>query len=145
MRLVDSRRLTGPNLAWDRPGALLDVAFSDDAVVSFWREELVAIRTMVGLPDMGIIVKPRAEGAWLVTGGPVDQLYGLIEASERAWERAVERVKGNDLTPFDPSELLRALREEANPALIALQSEASRRGVTFFWDDDEVLPRHGDR
>lgn len=138
MQLVDSRRLTGPNLAWDRPGALLDVAFSDDSVVNLWKEEFVAIRSALGLPDMGITVKRRAEGAWLVAGGPVDQLYGLIDASEQAWERAVERVKGGSPDPFNPAELMQSLKEEANPALVALQDEATVRGITFLWDDDYV-------
>ena len=30
MRCLDSRRLTGPNLLWNRPGAVIDVVFEED-------------------------------------------------------------------------------------------------------------------
>jgi hypothetical protein len=29
MKCLDSRRLTGPNIIWDRPGAVIDVQFDD--------------------------------------------------------------------------------------------------------------------
>ena len=41
MKLLDSRRLTGPNLLWDREGAVLDVSLSPaeaEAAVESWRE-----------------------------------------------------------------------------------------------------------
>jgi hypothetical protein len=39
IELLDSRRLTGPNLFWDWPGAILDIAIDDipaDLVISAW-------------------------------------------------------------------------------------------------------------
>ena len=138
MKLIDSRRLTGPNLVWENPGALLDVAFENAGVVDLWKEEITALRSALSLPDMGLAVLPRAEGAWLLIGGPIDQLYGLIEASELAWERAVERFSGNAVGDPDLSAALTQLDEERLPALIVLEAEAARRQVTFFWDDDDV-------
>ncbi len=138
IKLVDSRRLTGPNLVWDHPGALLDVAFTDAGVVDLWKKEIIAIRSALSLPDMGLVVLRRAEGAWLVVGGPVDQLYGLIEASELAWERAVKRSSGETIGDPDLSAVLSELDDERSSALITLQIEAARRSVTFFWDDDDV-------
>jgi len=138
VELIDSRRLTGPNLVWDQPGALLEVAFQDASVVQFWQEEIIDLRSRLGLPDAGIMVLPRAEGAWLLVGGPVDSLYGLIEASELAWNRAVERFSGANPGEPDISAALSELSDEQNPAVVALQNAAASRGVTFFWDDDEV-------
>ncbi len=138
MKLVDSRRLTGPNLVWTHPGALLDVAFEDAGVVDLWKEEITALRSALSLPDMGLEVLPRAEGAWLLVGGPVDQLYGLIEASELAWTRAVKRFSGDTVGDPDLSAVLTELDDERLPALTLLEAEAARQQVTFFWDDDDV-------
>ena len=42
IKLLDSRRLTGPNLFSDRPGAVLDIAIDDipaERVISAWSRE----------------------------------------------------------------------------------------------------------
>ena len=84
MEVLDSRRLTGPNLVWDHPGALLEVTFddADSAVIDRWKREIVVLREAAGLPDYGLEVKTRRGGAWLVVGGPIDQLYGLTDLNE---------------------------------------------------------------
>lgn len=138
MELIDSRRLTGPNLVWDHPGAVLEVSFDDDRVVDLWKEEIVALRAALNLPDMGLKTLRTREGAWLVVGGPIDQLYGLIEASELAWSRATSRYRGEALKPADLDSVLPELSDERNAAVVALEKAASERHVTFLWDDDEV-------
>ena len=136
MEVLDSRRLTGPNLVWDHPGALLEVTFddADSAVIDRWKREIVVLREAAGLPDYGLEVKTRRGGAWLVVGGPIDQLYGLTDLNELAWNRA-SGLTGSELTL---ETILQQLREEANPKLLALQHAAERLNVTFLWDDDEV-------
>jgi len=136
VEVLDSRRLTGPNLVWDHPGALLEVTFADShsAVIDRWKQEIVVLREAAGLPDFGLEVKTRRGGAWLVVGGPIDQLYGLTDLNELAWNRA-SGLEGSELT-FET--ILEQLREEANPKLLALQEAADRHNVTFLWDDDEV-------
>lgn len=136
--LIDSRRLTGPNLVWDRPGALLEVETDSVAVIDHWRAEVVALRDRLGLPDMGVAVKRRSQGAWLVVGGPVDQLYGLIEASELAWRRAIARIEGKDPGEPDLSGVRKELDDERLNAVTRLQAAAEDHGVTFLWDDDFV-------
>lgn len=136
--LIDSRRLTGPNLAWDAPGALLEVETDSDALIHDWRQEIIALRDRLGLPDMGLTIKRRAQGAWLVVGGPVDQLYGLIEASELAWNRAVSRANGEDPGEPDLTGVLKELDDERLDRVTALQAAAKAHGVTFLWDDDFV-------
>jgi len=146
VNLLDSRRLTGPNLVWNHPGALLDVTFQDqDAeVVGRWKHEIVLLIQKVGLGEEEhtqprLSIKRRSKGAWLVVGGRIDQLYGLCDLNEIAWSRAVHYQKeGAALPDSDLTAIRLALDEEANPPLIALQEEASLQGVPFFWDDDEV-------
>ena len=136
--LIDSRRLTGPNLVWDNPGALLEVETNSDAVIDHWRAEVIALRDRLGLPDMGLAIKRRSQGAWLVVGGPVDQLYGLIEASELAWQRAIKQMEGQHPGEQDLSGVQKELDLERLDAVTGLQAAASERGVTFLWDDDHV-------
>jgi len=136
--LIDSRRLTGPNLVWDKPGALLEVETDSDAVIERWRSEVALLRERLGLPDMGLAVKRRSQGAWLVVGGPVDQLYGLIEASELAWQRAIQQVEGHDPGQADLSGVQKELDDEQLDAVTRLQAAAEDHGVTFLWDDDFV-------
>lgn len=136
--LIDSRRLTGPNLVWDAPGALLEVETDSDRLLETWQTEILTLRAELGLPDLGLAVKRRAQGAWLVVGGPIDQLYGLISASELAWKRAVARSQGQDPGEPDLAAIHQELDDERLPALTVLQQEAARRGVTFLWDDDFV-------
>jgi cyanophycin synthetase len=145
VELLDSRRLTGPNLVSASPGALLDVSFlaENDTVVELWRDEIESLLKQEGLPEMDLIVKPRQNGAWLVVSGPIDQLYGLIDLSELAWQRAVGRITNfipekelGEAPPLDLEGILQQLSEELNPPLIALQQAAKSKNVSFFWDDD---------
>ena len=161
MELLDSRRLTGPNLVWSSPGALLEVRFSgkNERVVELWKQHIVLLRNALGLPDMDLAVKRTRPGAWLVVGGPIDQLYGLIDLSELAWQRAVASCGGanggesagasggaaisvsetdEEATELSEASIAASLAEERNPALLALQREAERHNVAFLWDDDLV-------
>ena len=43
MRCLDSRRLTGPNLLWNCPGAVIDVEFdtgNDDMDIQSWQSQV---------------------------------------------------------------------------------------------------------
>ncbi|TDI76020.1 MAG: Mur ligase [Bacteroidetes bacterium] len=151
MELMDSRRLTGPNLVFEGPGALLDVQFdaADSGVVDLWRSEMERLREKLGWSQNQLLVLPRHEGAWLVATGPIDQLYSIIELNELAWARASRTQVSNRDAPavnHDDASILaseltkiKALSvEEENPKLIALQRSAAKHNVTFLWDDDEV-------
>lgn len=149
MELIDSRRLTGPNLVWEKPGALLDVEFEkrEDGVLVFWKEEMRAIQKQLGWSGFPLRIRLRRAGAWLVAAGPVDQLYTVIEASEKAWERAVARQKGDHAGQnLEEVEFFRTMADdEKNPAMMALMRKAAAENTTFLWDDDFVslgLGRH---
>ncbi len=141
MEIQDSRRLTGPNLVQDAPGAVLEVTFSDAdaAVVDGWRDEMHLIFRRLDLCDPELRVKRQQRGAWLVATAGVDQLYAVTEVMEMAWSRAVSIARGISIPESpDISGLMTALEEEANPRLIALARLAEAERVTFLWDDEEV-------
>jgi UDP-N-acetylmuramyl tripeptide synthase len=143
IELVDSRRLTGPNLFWDWPGAVLDIAVSGiplDLVIAAWSEEASRLMEAVGWPADRTCTREFEGGASLVINAPIDVLYAACELNETAFNRAVAWLTeeplpalNHDLTP-----LLEKIEEEQHPRLLELQQAAADHGVPFLWDDDEV-------
>ncbi|MCP4045615.1 MAG: Mur ligase, partial [Gammaproteobacteria bacterium] len=57
IELLDSRRLTGPNLFWDWPGAVLDISVDGvpaEKVISAWTEEAALLMEAAGWPPQNI-------------------------------------------------------------------------------------------
>lgn len=138
MNLLDSRRLTGPNLLLDGPGAALEVTLSPEeaeAVVQAWREHARRLLNAVGWEGEEVASRSYPGGASLAISAPIDALYAATEVNEAAWEAAV----AGEIDPQGVIERLRAeIAREANPALIALRDAAAARGVSFLWDDREA-------
>ncbi|MGY6554028.1 MAG: Mur ligase family protein [Wenzhouxiangella sp.] len=140
MKLLDCRRLPGPNLLWDRPSVLLDIACSADqcdTVRATVQLEISRLHQRMHWHEPEFRTKPRIGGVSLAFDGPVDRLYAGIALAEIAWERITEPETAPKL---EQSLALIAERaaEEARPALLALQAEAQKRSAPFLWDDDEV-------
>ncbi len=167
MRIVDSRRLTGPNLLLDGPGAHLEVALhglDPGRAVACWREEATRLLEGVGWGGAVLAARVHAQGASLAFTAPMDALYSATEVNEAAWHAVVaalggdERLgderghghgdtvedldaDGDDGTPSFEAvvERLRAsIAGESNPKLIAMAQAAGSRGVTLLWDDRRV-------
>ena len=144
MKLLDARRLTGINVIWDRPSAVLDVVVEPgdpvDELIERWRAHARAMLEAVDWGNEQTTSHRFAGGVSLALSAPIDGLYSAIELAEWAFETVQEEVTGVPGDPFDfHARRLRALvAEEANPALLELAAEAADRGVAFLWDDDEA-------
>ncbi len=143
MELVDSRRLTGANILWNRPGAVIDVAVAEEqreALIAAWEQALRRRLDAVGWDAQATCVRRYAGGASLAVSAPLDALYAATEVNESAWTAARAALLGE--LPSDFDEELDRLREEiaqeVNPALLALSAAAQVRGVQFLTDDDLV-------
>ncbi len=143
MQLLDSRRLTGPNLLLDRAGAVLEVSLPPEeaeTAVAAWQETVRYMLQAVGWGDEEIAVRRFPGGASLAISAPIDSLYPATEVNEWAWAAAEAAVTGG-IAP-DPAEAAARLRAriagEANPALLALRDAAAEHGVSFLWDDQRV-------
>jgi UDP-N-acetylmuramyl tripeptide synthase len=144
MEVLDSRRLTGPNIVTEGPAAILDLVVGpeDDAraAVAAWERHAERILEAVGW--QGTVLRHRIfpGGASLAFLAPIDALYAATEVNEWAWETAERELSGG--TPLDFEEaaarLRTAIAEELNPAVPALAAVAAERGVTFLWDDERV-------
>ncbi|TVS12807.1 MAG: Mur ligase [Wenzhouxiangella sp.] len=138
MELLDCRRLPGPNLLWDRPSVVLDIACSAEqagTVQASLQGRILDLHQRLGWPTPAFSAKERVGGLSLAFDGPIDRLYAGIALAELAWQCCFGVQP--DLERELEAVVERAV-EEANPALLALQAAASRSGAPFLWDDDEI-------
>jgi cyanophycin synthetase len=148
LELVDSRRLTGPNLLWDRPGAVLDVELAPNAdaalldrAVERWSAAARDILDAVGWGDETTCHRRFPRGASLAISAPVDALYAATEVNEQAWEATLDTLTGRPPQASlerDAARLREAIREEGNPPLLALRAAARERGLLFLSDDEHA-------
>lgn len=143
MELLDSRRLTGPNLLWDRRGAVLDVrceAGQLDALIDTWREQVRCMLDAVGWQGEEICVRRFSTGASLAISAPVDALYAATEINDWAWDAASGVLAGGPEPNLQAGAdtLRRTIEAESNPALTALLAAAVAHGLPLLSDDDEV-------
>ena len=143
LSFYDSRRLTGPNLFTERPGAVLQAEIGGvplDRVVNTWERHAQRLLDAVGWADSETFSKPFEGGAHLGFTAPDDALYAATEINEAAWQAAVMELTGADV-PDDPAigETLRAaIAAERDPAMLALRDAAEDHGVAFLPDDELV-------
>lgn len=138
MQLLDSRRLTGPNLLLDRPGAVIEVSLSSEeaeGAVSAWRAQVRRVLDAVGWGREEIATRLFPGGASLAVTAPVDGLYAATEVNEVAWTAA---ASGEAVFPQELERLREEIAREARPGLMALRDAAAARGVTFLSDDGHV-------
>ena len=138
----DSRRLTGPNLVTDRPGAVLEVELAESAaedLVRFWREEARLALDALDWTAESLAVRRFPGGASLALTAPIDALYAATEVNEWAWTAATARLHAD---PVDRESAVARLAEliaqERRPALLLLQQAAETHGVRFLWDDESI-------
>jgi UDP-N-acetylmuramyl tripeptide synthase len=156
MRLLDARRLTGPNLHLGGPAAIAEVEFEpgedpEDAVAR-WRAALapalaglgwsaaLAVRTHPGLAVPGNM-SPRP-GADLVFAAPVDALY--LATTVQEWAVAAADGRAPELAG-ELDAWRRELERARRPALTALLAAAAARGLPALLDDDALSLGHGHR
>jgi cyanophycin synthetase len=139
MELLDSRRLTGPNLLLDRPGAILDVSLSSEATaaaVAAWAAQVRRMLDAVGWTGEEIAARTFPGGASLAISAPIDALYTATEINDWAWEAVEDGLAGREADFQAAAARLRAeIAREANPPLLALRDAAAARGVSFLADD----------
>lgn len=145
-KLLDSRRLTGPNVYGKSPGAVVTLGFGRsfdiDAFIERWKAALAR-----GLAELGWTADCHVRcwqregldaqrGAELMFTAPVDRLYAATDLNE--W--AVERARGEP----EHSGALAVIAERATfererrTGLLELLAAADARGVPWLLDDDEV-------
>jgi UDP-N-acetylmuramyl tripeptide synthase len=145
--VLDSRRLTGPGLLLDRPGAVLDVRLDETDVeraIAAWHKAAGRLLAEVGWEKETSVSRRFPGGVSLALTAPVDGLYAATEINERAWEAAAaELARQPVVAPADVTALRRTVAEERNPTLVSLQERAAVRGLTFLVGEDQVSAGSG--
>ena len=91
MELCESRRLTGPNILLDGPGAVIDVETRGAAVADVeaaWRRQARAVLDAVGWVDSEIACRRFPGGLNLAFSAPEDVLYAATQWIEGVGEAA---------------------------------------------------------
>ena len=144
MQFLDARRLTGPSLIFDGPGAILDVACTSDEadrLTPIWKQQVLRMVTALGWDEPQFATRKLRGGISLAFSAPIDALYAASEINEWAWAASANALGiESDLPDFDETveALYSSIATESNPRLVALLDEANRHNTTILWDDDEV-------
>lgn len=150
MNLLDSRRLTGPNLHTRGPAAIVEVELepheTPEAAIDAWRGEVA--RVLDDVPHE-IVTRVFADrrGLALAFTARFDVLYAAVEIAEWAAASVGSILAGDGPAPLEPArtELRAALEREARPDLVALAQAAASRGVPVLFDDEAFTLGLGER
>ena len=159
----DSRRLTGANLYSSYPGAVFDLIVkietvtgeqSDhsgvglDTVADAWMKHAQALLDALSWTTEKIFHRHYENGISLGITAPIDCLYSAVDLTESAlvlasMEFNLGLISGVEVEIEPDFEavvmyLKDSIREENNPALIALASAAESHTAIFLYDDDIV-------
>ena len=91
MQVLDSRRLTGPGLLLDGPGAVLEVRLDEslrERAITVWQNAVRQLLKAVGWQNEKVATRSFAGGVSLAITAPIDALYAATELNERAWGAA---------------------------------------------------------
>jgi len=144
IELQDSRRLTGPNLVADGPGAIIDGHLEGIESMRFrdaWHARIREVLHAVDWAREATAERAYPGGITVFHSAPVDALYSATEVNEWAWAAAAADVgAGSDPEPIGKARdrLCALIDEESNARLTALQAAAAKQSVTFLTDDDEA-------
>jgi UDP-N-acetylmuramyl tripeptide synthase len=148
MKVLDSRRLTGPSLLLDRPGAILDLCLEEldgDRAAPAWRQAAGRLLQAVGWPGEELACRRFPGGVSLAFSAPVDCLYAATDVNETAWALATSELRGGHAAGFEDqaAALRHTIAKERNRALVALHDAARARGLTFLVGEDQVSAGSG--
>lgn len=144
MEFLDARRLTGPSIIADGPGAVLDVRCTAEEAEPFaraWKTNVQTLHQALGWKKPVCVAKRLSGGVSVAFSASIDALYAASEINEWAWLiSAAEVGVAVEIPDFDATveAILASAKEEANPELMTLIADAKRHGKTLLWDDDHV-------
>lgn len=143
MLLTESRRLTGPNLLLDGPGAAAEIsvpAAIRDGAIADWSHRVRQLLDAVGWSDSQITSRLYEGGATLAISAPIDALYAATEIVEAAWDFATAKAAKETLPDMQSAvdRLSKEISDEKNSALVKLAEAAASRHVICLPDDELV-------
>lgn len=149
MQFLEARRLTGPNVLWNKSGAVLDVSCSAseaDRLIPFCEQKIRDMLNAVGWSGESVCHVRLSGGASIAFSAPIDALYAASAINEWVWACCDAEFNGAECPDFDSAamQIREAIIEEVNPPLLNLREAAAAHDVSFLWDDDDVSIGLGD-
>ena len=143
MKLLDSRRLTGPNLLLSGPGAVIEVdpqEASPAQCVDRWSHHARVILNALGWSEAELAHRSHQGGVTLAFDAPIDSLYAATEVNEWAFTAAAAEIDGTRVPKMETAavRLRLAIEQERNPHLIDLRAAAQKHGVSCLCDDESI-------
>lgn len=140
--LDEVRRLTGPNLLSDYPGAIIDVEFSGvghNTVLECFSDQLEHCLNAVGW-ESSYYHRFYENGMSVSISAPMDVLYSACDLLELAWDCCKDELMNADAISFGErlDALKKSIAEEKNDKLLALIAAADKQKIVCLSDDDEV-------
>jgi len=139
----ESRRLTGPNLLLDGPGAVLEASCPvgrEDELIGHWRRQARLMLQAVGWPDAALATRRFLGGASLAVAAPADGLYPATLVNEWACEAAAADLGAGPMPALESAaaSIRREIAADGDPALLALAATARAHGVACVVGDRRV-------
>lgn len=146
--LESSRRVTGPGLLWEKPGAILDVFtsyFDKQEIVDCWTVEVQKVLDAINWNNSQIKTRIFDTGVNLAISASIDLLYSAVFVIETSWHLTASKMLEQSTDDFDSliSDLLKVISMEQNPPILELQDAAEKKNIDVLWDDDFVSLGHG--
>jgi UDP-N-acetylmuramyl tripeptide synthase len=143
MEILNSRRITGPSLFTEFPGAMLEVQVPNtiqDEAIQAWDVSVRRYLNVVGWGQSTTLTRKYENGISLYFSAPIDALYAACEINEAAWELALWELNSEGAISFpeEVNRLKKEIEDELNPNILALKEASIRNKVRFFQSDDIV-------
>ena len=143
MEFLEARRLTGPNVLWDKESAILDISCSADEanqLIPYCESQIRLMLDAVGWQNESITHARLAGGVSIAFSAPIDALYSASSIAEWAWACCDAEFDGAEAPDFATTvtEIKNAISEEINSPLLILEQAAIAHNASFLWDDDDV-------
>jgi cyanophycin synthetase len=143
IELDEVRRLTGPNLLWDKPGAIVDVLLDNKykaKALPMWQKWITQLLREFGWATETHTHREHEFGFNFAISAPLDTLYTACEVAELAWQCCACELQQLALPDWQSrlEELRVELKLEQNPALLALLQASHSHQVSCLYDDDEL-------
>ena len=146
-RILDSRRVFGPNLFSEYAGAVLEVSCPDDRsfeALRLWPDEVLQLAGTLGWEQTQYACRQSSGAASLFLEAPIDGLMTATEVAELAWVAVERRLGASDLQPSEgeaDDQRLRMSYENERASMprfaeLARTARATGRNVTV---SDEAL------
>ena len=149
IQLLDSRRLTGANLFWEKPGAIIDIEVSginNLILIECWQKHIEKILNSIGWSTEKHTYRVSDKSLSLVISAPIDCLYAATEVNEVALTLCREELLNTEPNnSYDNiiNRLCEEIEQETNPKLLALVEYAEKNKVPVLVDDDNVSLGYG--